>query len=316
MSHAAVVVAVDGGGSKTDVVVTDAATGAVLSRVRGPGCSQHVIGIAAAVRVIDDAVRAALTDAGAAAGAVAHAGCYLTAIDLDDEQRAMSRSLGALPWAGQSLVVENDVFALLRAGTDAADAAVVVCGTGINGAAITAAGRTARILALGTISGDWGGASGLTDEMLWHAARAEDGRGEPTALREAVLEWTGRPDMHAVVVDIHTGVLARSALWPRIPDLMALARAGDAIAQALVERQGREIATLAASLVARVGLLEVPVPVVLGGGIGSSGDPLLMAALAAELASRAPYARVEVVARPPVDGAVDLALAAAEAFAG
>ncbi len=308
-----VVVAVDGGGSKTDVIVADAASGTVLSRGRGPGCSHHAIGIDAAVAVIDAAVRAALAEAGAEPDAVAHAGCYLTAIDLDEEQRAMTVALRALPWAARALAVENDVFALLRAGTDAPDAAVVVCGTGINGAAITADGRTARILALGVVSGDWGGASGLADEVLWHAARAEDGRGEPTMLRDAVASWTGRPDVHTVAVDIHTGALSRSALWPRIPDLMTIARAGDAVARSLVERQGREIAVLASSLLGRVGLLDRTVPVVLGGGIGSSGDPLMMAALDAELAVRAPAAQTCIATRPPVDGALDLVLQAARA---
>lgn len=304
-----VVVAVDGGGSKTDVIVADGSTGAVLARDRGPGCSQHAIGLPAAVGVIHETVASALERAGVAARQVVHAGCYLTAIDLDDEQAAITTALSHRPWAARSLTVENDVFALLRAGTHAPDAAVVVCGTGINGAAITADGRTSRILALGQISGDWGGASGLADELLWHAARAEDGRGEPTALRAALLDWTGRPDVRSVVIDIHTGRLSRSFLWPKVPELMALARGGDGVARALVQRQGREIGALAAALLARVGLIGSSVPVVLGGGIGSSQDPVLLEALEVELAVRAPGATIEVASRPPVDGALELALA-------
>ncbi|CAM5710547.1 hypothetical protein SVIOM74S_09220 [Streptomyces violarus] len=39
-----------------------------------------------------------------------------------------------------------------------------------------------RFPALGRISGDWGGGWALAEEALWHAARAQDGRGGPTAL--------------------------------------------------------------------------------------------------------------------------------------
>lgn len=304
-----VVVAVDGGGSKTDVVVADAASGAELARRRGPGCSHHAIGVPRSVAVIDAVVTEALAAAGAAPGDVARCGCYLTAIDLDAEQTAMHEALSALPWA-RGLVVDNDVYALLRAGTDAPDAAVVVCGTGINGAAIRADGATARILALGQRSGDWGGASGIAEEVLWHAARAEDGRGEATVLRGALLEWTGRTSVRDVITDVHTGRLDVATWWSRVPDVMRHAHDGDAVARSLVMRQGSEIGVLAASLLDRLGLAGSAVPVVLGGGIAASGDELLLSATASALHERAPQARILVCRRPPVEGALELALAA------
>lgn len=305
-----VVVAVDGGGSKTDAAVVDVATGAVLGRGRGPGCSHHVLGVDAAVRVVDAAVVAALADAGIAADAVVHAGCYLTAIDLDEERDAVLAALATLPWASGSLTVDNDVFALLRAGTDQPDAAVVVCGTGFNGAAVRADGQTARILSFGAISGDWGGASGLVDEVLWYAARDEDGRGEPTALRAALLSWTGRSSVRDVILAVHRGDLSTSAWLSRMPEVLALADAGDAVAIGLVERQGEEVGVLAGALLGRLGLLDLDVPVVLGGGIGASGDARLVAAARRALAARAPYAELTVVSDPPIVGAVALSLAA------
>lgn len=304
-----VVVAVDGGGSKTDAAVVDLGSGEVLGSGRGPGCSHHVIGAAAATQVVHDAVTHALADAGASASDVVHAGCYLTSIDLDEEQVELQASLGSLPWAARSLTVDNDVFALLRAGTASPDAAVVVCGTGINGAAVRADGASARILALGHISGDWGGASGLAEEVLWHAARAEDGRGEPTALREALLSWTGAASVHEVVVAVHRGELATSAWASQMPEVFSLAGAGDAVAVALVERQGQEIGDLAGSLLARLGLAQAAVPVVLGGGIGASGDERLESAARRALAARSSYAELSVVVQPPVVGAIELALA-------
>ena len=302
------VVAIDGGGSKTDVAVVDLVTGDVVGTSRGAGCSHHQIGIDATVIVIDEAVTAALADAGAVPADVRHVGCYLTAIDLDSEQAAVHAALSRLPWASRSLVVDNDVFALLRAGTDAPDAAVVVCGTGINGVAVRADGATARVLALGQISGDWGGASGLAEEVLWYAARAEDGRGEPTALRAALLSWTGRDSVHDVTLAVHTGELSVSSWWDRAAAVVDLANAGDAVAISLVERQGTEIGLLASSLLARLGLAGSAVPVVLGGGIGAAADPLLVAAAERTLAVRAPLAILSVVTAPPVTGAVRLAL--------
>lgn len=310
------VVAVDGGGSKTDVAVLGLRTGTVLGRHRGPGCSHHSMGIPAAVEVIAAAVTAALTAAGVAASEVVHAGCYLTAIDLDDEQTALHDALSVLPWACTSLVVENDVFALLRAGTDSPDAAVVVCGTGINGAAVRADGAVSRIVALGHTSGDWGGASGLAEEVLWHAARAEDGRGEPTALRDALLSWTGRTSVYDIILAVHRGELSVSTWWARTPEIFALAHESDPVATALVLRQGDEIGVLAGSLLEGVGLEAAAVPVVLGGGIGASGDPLLLEGARRALAVRAPSAVLSIVTAAPITGAIELARAGALSTSG
>ncbi len=310
MSSPRVVVAVDGGGSKTDAVVVDAASGARLGAHRGPGCSHHAVGLDRAVTVIDDAVRAALGTAGVAPESVAHAGCYLTAVDLPEESEALGARLRPLPWAAGSVVVENDVFALLRAGTDAADAAVVVCGTGLNGAAVRSDGGTARILALGRLSGDWGGASGIAEAVLWHAARAEDGRGEPTALRDALLGWTGYRTVHDLIVAVHHREADASLWWGRMPEVFALAAAGDAVAGSLVRRQGGEIGRLAASLLVRLDLAHAAVPVVLGGGIGACGDPMMMASVHTHLSARSPGATPVVTTVPPVEGAIRLALAA------
>lgn len=303
------VVAVDGGGSKTDVAVAQIGSGEVIARNQGPGCSQHDLGPERASRVIDETVEAALAAAGVAADRIAHAGCYLTAIDLPDEQVVMQGLLARRAWASRSLVVDNDLFALLRAGTDEPDAAVVVCGTGINGLAMRADGAVARLVALGRCSGDWGGGGEIGGHALWFAARAEDGRGEPTLLRAAVLRWTGAATIDEVSVAVHRGQISPAEWSPHMPEVFALAAGGDAVARWLVERQGEEIGTMAASLLRRVGLQDAHVPVVVGGGIGSSGDPTMLAAAIRALRAGAPRAWLDVATVRPIDGAVALALA-------
>jgi hypothetical protein len=83
------------------------------------------------------------------------------------------------------------------------------------------------------------------------------------------------------------------------------------VARALLDRQGEEIGLLAASLLARLDLADADVPVVLGGGIGATGDPLLVRAAERTLAARAPKAALTIVTERPVVGAAHLALASA-----
>ena len=70
---------------------------------------------------------------------------------------------------------------------------------------------------------------------------------------------------------------AACSTWrSKVPEIFALAGRGDRMAVKLVERQGREIGILAGSLLERLDLQHADVPVVLGGGIPTSGDALLL----------------------------------------
>jgi N-acetylglucosamine kinase-like BadF-type ATPase len=299
------VIAVDGGGSKTDAAVVSL-DGMVLGRALGPGCSHHFLGVTDAVAVINDVVTSALAQAGDVDVIDAH--LYLTGIDMPEESELIATELRSLPWVPANPVVDNDVFALLRAGTDAADACVVVCGTGINGAAIRGDGETARILALGHISGDWGGGSGLVEEVLWHAARAEDGRGPESALHAALLRWTGAASVHELSVELHHGTYEMQSTWAQVPEIFDIAQAGDAIAQEIVDRQADEIVVLAAALIRRLHSPDSHIPLVLGGGIAASGDARLHARIDQKREELLPNATVIVEQLPPVIGAALLAL--------
>ena len=58
----------------------------------------------------------------------------------------------------------------------------------------------------------------------------------------------------------------------------------------------------------RLGLTAEPVPVVLGGGLMTARDPLLLSEITERITAAAPRATVTVVAVPPVAGAALLGL--------
>ncbi|WP_051681734.1 N-acetylglucosamine kinase [Cellulomonas sp. HZM] len=309
MGAVSVLLAVDGGGSKTDVLALDR-DGRVLGHARGPGSCPQVIGVGPALAVVDGLVRSVLGSSD-----VAHAGIYLSGLDLPVEIDTFVTALGTLPWfsSAASAVVDNDTFALLRAGTPAHEAVAVVCGTGINCVGRRADGATARFPALGHISGDWGGGSELGQLALWHAARALDGRGPATSLVSLVPAALARGSLPEVIEDLHFGRLPGGVLTTLAPVLLAAAAGGDAVARSVVERQADEVATLALVALRRLELLDRPVPVVLGGGVLAARHPLLQDGIAARLGVDAPLAHLEVVAAPPVLGAAWLVLESAGA---
>jgi len=302
------VLAIDAGNSKTDVALVGA-DGTVLGTARGGGFQPQLDGAEEAITGLAPLVAAAAAEAGLNLDGVltTHVSACLANADLPVEERLLQAAIAARPW-GRSSAVANDTFGLLRAGTDGPRGVAVVCGAGINCVGLLPDGRTARFPALGQLTGDWGGGGGLASESMWHAARAEDGRGAPTALAAAIAAHFGLPSTNAVAEAMHLGRLDRGRLHEIVRVLFAVATAGDATALELIDRQADEIARLAVVALTRLELLSEPAPVVLGGGVLASRQPLLIDNVTARLAAAAPLAEPRIVVAPPVLGAALLGL--------
>jgi N-acetylglucosamine kinase-like BadF-type ATPase len=308
------VLAVDGGNSKTDVALV-ATDGSLLGTATGPGLRSvwampswlaDLAGLIATVQ--QQAGRDGLPVAAHLSACVANA-------DLPEEEERLAAALAERHWSG-TVAAANDTFAVLRAGIDGtgpqAGAApwgvAVTCGAGINCVGVAPGGQTTRFLSLGPISGDWGGGHGLGIEALWHAVRAEDGRGPATALTGAVSAHFGVRTATEVTLGIHLGRFKEYALTGLAPVLLAIARDGDPVAADLVRRQAAEICTMALTAMGKLGLAGLATPVVLGGGLLMARDPLLIAGVTEGIAAGAPLATVRIVDVPPVAGAALLGL--------
>ncbi|WP_032762156.1 N-acetylglucosamine kinase [Streptomyces sp. CNS654] len=295
------VVAIDAGNSKTDVALIGE-DGTVLATARGGGFQPPAIGVEAAIDVLAGVLERAVAELPAPPVLSGHVSACLANADLPVEEAELAAALESRGW-GASVEVRNDTFAILRAGVDEPRGVAVVCGAGINCVGMTPDGRTARFPAIGRISGDWGGGSGLAEEALWFAARAEDGRGEASELARALPRHFGLDSMYGLIEALHRGAIPLGRRHELTPVLFATAEAGDPVAAALVKRQAHEVVAMASVALDRLDLLEEEVPVLLGGSVLAARHPQLNDRIAALLAARAPKAEVRVVSEPPVLGA-------------
>ncbi|MDQ1038604.1 N-acetylglucosamine kinase-like BadF-type ATPase [Streptomyces sp. V3I8] len=304
MGVTATVLAVDAGNSKTDVAVV-AGDGSVLATARGGGFQPPVVGVRQAVDVLAGAVDRAFAAAGVTS--VGHVSACLANADLPVEEQQLAAALHARAW-GTTVEVRNDTFAILRAGVEEPRGVAVVCGAGINCVGMRPDGRVARFPALGRLSGDWGGGSGLAEEALWHAARAEDGRGPGTVLARALPAHFGLPTMYALIEALHLGHIEDTRRHELTPVLFSVAAAGDPVARALVDRLAQEIVSMVVVALTRLDLLGEETPVLLGGGVLAARHPQLDTRVRELLAERAPKAVPRVVTARPVLGAALLGL--------
>lgn len=313
------VLAIDAGNSKTDVAVIGP-DGSVLGTARGGGFQPPVVGpeqaVAALAPLIDGALRQADPEA---AARPTHLSACLANADLPSEEAHLTELITSRGWS-KTVSVVNDTFAVLRSGLpddapeDAPDdgsertGVAVVCGAGINCAGLGPGGRTARFPAIGRISGDWGGGAHLAEEALWWAARADDGRGAPTALATELPAHFGLSAMPELIEALHLGRIPPARRHELTPVLFSVATAGDDVARALIARQAEEIALLATVALRRLGLLTSPTPVILGGSVLAARHPLLHEGVTTQLSRHAPKALPHTVTTPPVLGAALLAL--------
>ncbi|MFH8972704.1 N-acetylglucosamine kinase [Streptomyces sp. NPDC017890] len=312
MGLTASLLAVDAGNSKTDVAVVTAG-GEVLAAARGGAFRPPAVGVERAVDALAEAVTAAFEAAGVTS--VEHVSACLANADLPVEEEQLAAALHARAW-GASVDVRNDAFALLRAGIDEPRGVAVVCGAGVNCVGMRPDGRTARFPAIGRLSGDWGGGWALAEEALWHAARAEDGRGQPTELARTLPAHFGLGSMHALIEALHLRHIEPARRHELTPVLFATAADGDPLARAVVDRQADEVVAMATVALTRLDLLAQETPVLLGGGVLTARHPRLDDRIRELLAARAPKAVPRVVTARPVLGAVLLGLDRAGAVPG
>jgi len=291
-------IAVDGGNSKTDVRLVRG-DGTELRRALGGPFRPHALGVPAAMAAMEQAVEEVLAAAGVS-GKVRGIAAFLAGADLPEEIATLQAEVEARGWAVEAHVA-NDALAVLYAGSARRAGVAVVCGTGINCVAAASDGRTATFPAFGWESGDWGGGGDLGRAALWWAIRAEDGRGPATALAEAVAGHFALPRVLDVVLALHFGEISDRRLAELAPAVFHAADAGDEVARLLVDVLGDEIATMASVAARRLDLKNPEV--LLGGSVAAAGHPRLLD----RVRERGP-GPVTVVTDAPVLGAVRYAV--------
>lgn len=291
---------VDGGASKTAVLVTDQDGRPVGRGQAGPATFQTV-GHDAAFH----AVRTALADAMAAAGApgaLPDAAVFgLSGAGRPDDVAFWERALAGV---AERMQITSDAATALVGAHGGGPGVIVIAGTGSIALGQGPDGATARAGGQGWLADDFGSGFDVGRRALYAVVRAHDGRAPQTLLTERIFAHWGLSDLGQMIARINVPQVDKAAVAALARLVAGAATEGDAVALGIWHEAGRELAELSAAVIRRLGLARAQVAPI--GSLWQSGA-LLRAPFAAHLDALAPGARLVDPQLSPAEGAALMA---------
>jgi glucosamine kinase len=296
-----IVIGVDGGGSKTRVLI-GTAEGEVLTTVDGPK-SAIVPGRAAdSANVIAELVVrgiAEIAQPGAVIPRVLY--CGVAGTGRDEERRALEAALDAKELAEEVVVDSDGMIAMYDALEDRSGILLVV-GTGSIAYGRSPAGEIVRCGGWGPTFGDEGSGGWIGKRALSIVAASSDGREPPTALLFPILAATQCEDVQDLIP--WAASADARAFASLAPVVFSTAAAGDPRANALVTLAAEELVLHIRALARQLFTDErAAMAVAFSGGLMERGSPLRKR-LEQRLKSAVPGAQIRSEEVLPARGAL------------
>ena len=300
----AIVIGVDGGGSKTHVIVADE-TGAEITSVEGPGSALRPGEAERSASVIAPLVADALASANMT-HVVPRVLCVGVAGAGDEgERQALWQALASRELA-EDVVVHADAMIAVDDAFGEGAGILLISGTGSVAFGRSPAGTFARCGGWGPFFGDEGSGAWIGRRALSVVTAAADGREPETALTGAVLTAAQVDDVRALVPWAAAATPASYAALA--PAVVSVAEAGDLRANAILSLATEELMLHIRALARQLFVDErAAIPVALAGGMLRPRSPLRKR-LEHRLKSAIPGAQIRSDAVIPARGAVRGAL--------
>lgn len=287
MSSPGYLLAVDGGGTKTQAIVADL-EGKVLARGLGPSSNHHRVGLDAFGRALTTAIDGALQHVlgprpkEAWHAAPIAAACFgLAGVDCKEDETLVStwvKAQGIAP----SFVVVNDSQLVLAAGTPEGWGVALISGTGSVCLGRSKDGRSRRAGGWGPLLGDEGSGYQIALRALRAATQTADGRAGAQALLQAVLRHWGLDDASALIPHVYSSTMNQSELAGLAVVVLELAGKGDPVAAGIVTDAAQQLAAHVDALVHQLELTRPPLALA-GGVLRATLRNSLQAAIRSEL---------------------------------
>jgi N-acetylglucosamine kinase-like BadF-type ATPase len=297
--------AIDGGGTKTQVICADENQQIIGEGVSGPTSLTATTAGAAGFN-LREAIRQSIVslppDSTIGLACMGLAGMDTTQ-ESSTARQVFTQVLDDLKIGRFELV--NDIVIALENGTTEKNALALISGTGSNCYGRNAAGETAHSSGMDYLLTDQGSGYGIGRAALRAAVKSFDGRGAKTQLEQFVSEHFRISTIAELKDKVHNPMINKTEVAEIAQVCLRAMDQGDVVAKEIFTHATDELVLMAKAVLTRLRLLDQPVDCVLSGSvtkISSIQEPLQV-----KLKELCPQIKVLVPDQAPVYGALRLA---------
>ena len=292
------VIGIDGGGSKT-VGLIATPNGKILSRAEVGESNYHVVGVDRTERILADLVVALLNQADVAPESQIAYCLGMAGLGRKSDQNIINNVCDSIGLSRRRILTHDAEIALVG-GLGKLEGVILISGTGAIAYGQTADGRSVRSSGWGHVLGDEGSGYSVGLQALQAIVRAEDGRAQPTKIRDCVLFETGLSTPEDLVTWTHSSSKGQIAHLSRfVFEAMEL---GDEVAKRIIIHSADELACSAQVVIDKLDMNPAP-EVILSGGV-----MLNQPALVKMIQDRFLDIQIRLAKNEPAYGAVLLAI--------
>ncbi len=298
--------AVDGGGTKTDVLCADA-DGKIIGRGNSGPTNLTVTNVGAASFNLLEAIRQAtekLPDDKQFPRMV----MGLAGMDTPKEH-AMAYSIfksALAPLPIDEMVLVNDCIIALANGSTAANRMVLISGTGTICFGQSETGMVARTSGMDYLLTDQGSGYYIGRQVLREAVKSFDGRCEKSLLEQLVCQHFGIASIAELKDQVYNPLLNKHEIASLSTVCSEAVQSGDSGAKLIFEHACLELVNQAATVIERLGFSQMTFECVFAGSVLSV--PFIKETVLTELTKKYKNLVAQYPTDPPVHGALRLAM--------
>ena len=262
----------DGGGTKTHIVLIDEDKRLVCEGFSGASNPLRV-GLETAVANIIQAINTTCDKAQISRGDIVSAVLGLAGVRREDMRRRVLERFVNLTNIRRTNITTDAEIALYGT-TQGKAGIVVIAGTGSICYGKNEAGKVATAGGWGPIAGDEGGGIGIARRALQAIAKATDGRGKPTKLSEAGMEYFRSATPQDLLIAIYSPQIDNARIAGFARYVVETAQKGDEIAIEILKEAGFELGLAAFAVIKKLEMRKRKVPIGQVGSIFKAGGLL------------------------------------------
>jgi N-acetylglucosamine kinase-like BadF-type ATPase len=295
---------VDGGGTKTHVVLIDGEKNIIGEGFAGASNPLRV-GVETAVKNMFTAIDKACDDANRSRGDVVSAQIGLAGARREDLRYVIKKNVrDRLKF--RKIEVTTDAEIALYAATEGKEGLVIIAGTGSVCMGRNTKNEFASAGGWGPIAGDEGGGAGISRKALQAIAKSSDGRGKLTKLSDYAVDYFRAGRLEDLSVAIYAPKVDNARIAGFAKFVVQAASENDEVAREVIADAGRELGIAAVAVIAKLKLKNRKFPIGKVGSIFKAGD-LIAKPLLEKVHEFAPKAFISETQKTPAFAAAIMA---------